>query len=144
VESPTTRSLKRLRTLGYLCAVVEHWNSHAGIRQDLFGFADILAVHAGKQETLMVQTTTGSNMAARIRKLQASPKAVTCLEAGVRLQVHGWTKRKRKPTPPRRPVTVGAALRSSGHYECRVCRVATLHLSGPGREITALEKDTLC
>jgi hypothetical protein len=38
--SPTQLSLKKLREEGYTVAVVEHWNSFARIRQDLFGFID--------------------------------------------------------------------------------------------------------
>ena len=42
--SPTQLSLKKLREEGYIVAVVEHWNSFARIRQDLFGFIDLLAL----------------------------------------------------------------------------------------------------
>ena len=42
--SPTQLSLKKLREEGYTVAVVEHWNSFARIRQDLFGFIDLLAL----------------------------------------------------------------------------------------------------
>ena len=42
---PTQRTLARLRQEGALeVAIVEHWNPHARIRQDLFGFIDILAI----------------------------------------------------------------------------------------------------
>jgi hypothetical protein len=52
MSSPTQRSLRHMRDLGYLVAVVEHWNPHARIRQDLFGWIDLLAIRDG--ETLAV------------------------------------------------------------------------------------------
>ena len=69
--SPTTLSLKALRDAGYVAAVVEHFNPHKRIRQDLFGFIDIIAIRPG--ETLAVQTTSRSNMAARVRKIAEHP-----------------------------------------------------------------------
>ena len=92
--SPTSRSLQYLRLAGYLAQVVERWNYHAHIRQDLFQFADILAVREG--ETLAVQTTSGSNVAARRAKLANNPNVSTCLKAGWRCEIHGWCKRKVK------------------------------------------------
>jgi hypothetical protein len=96
VSSPTQRSLKYLRDQGFLVAIVEHWNHFANIRQDLFGFADILAVHPGRGITLAVQTTSGSNVSARRTKLTACANVATCLKAGWLIHVHGWAKRKVK------------------------------------------------
>lgn len=86
--SPTQRTLKRLRDLGYLAEVVEHWNQHAKVRNDLFGFGDVIGLREG--EVLLVQATSGDNVAARVRK------------AGIRIEVHGWRKL------------------ANGRYECRV------------------------
>jgi hypothetical protein len=77
-----------LRARGYLCKVVEHWNGHAKIRQDLFG-CDILAIRRGCPPTL-VQTTTQSNQSARIAKLRALPSTAFLLRAGWEIVVHGW------------------------------------------------------
>ena len=90
--SPTTLSLKALRDAGYTVAIVEHWNSHTRIRQDLFGFIDILAIRPG--ETLAVQTTSRSNMAARVRKIAEHPNVAAVREAGWSIQVHGWAQKK--------------------------------------------------
>lgn len=87
--SPTQRSLKALRAKGWLCAIVEHWNPHVGIRQDLFGCIDILALKDGV--TLAVQTTTASNVAARLAKIRANPKLPELVKAW-RVEVHGWAK----------------------------------------------------
>lgn len=90
--TPTQRSLKLLRAAGYLCAVVEHWNAWRKIRQDLFGFADILAVRGN--ETLLVQTTSGSNVSARLAKIRSSQAADLWLSSPTRaIRVHGWAKR---------------------------------------------------
>lgn len=89
-SSPTSRSLAKLREEGYQVAIVEKWNPHARIRQDLFGFADLLAV--GNGETVAVQTTSASNMAARIRKIAESDQVAECRKANWRILVHGWRK----------------------------------------------------
>jgi hypothetical protein len=94
MASPTQRSLRHLRQAGYLVAVVERFNPFAKVRQDLFGFADLLAVKDGI--TLAVQTTSGSNMAARVNKCLASSAVTRCLRAGWRCEVWGWRKRKLK------------------------------------------------
>ena len=45
--TPTARTLAAMRREGWTVQVVERWNPHARIRQDLFGWADLLAVHPG-------------------------------------------------------------------------------------------------
>jgi len=45
--SPTQRTLKAMREQGRLCGIVERFNTNVGkfgIRQDLFGFIDIIAI----------------------------------------------------------------------------------------------------
>jgi hypothetical protein len=92
--SPTQRSLSHLRQQGYLVAIVEHWNSFTRRRNDLFQFADLLAVKDGI--TLAVQTTSGSNMAARLSKLTGIAAVGQCIRAGWRVEIHGWAKHKVK------------------------------------------------
>ena len=87
--SPTQRSLEYLRDQGYLCAIVEHWNPFARIRQDLWGWADILAIR--KDEVLAVQVTA-SAVSDRIKKIEAAPTLGIVREAGIRIEVHGWRK----------------------------------------------------
>ena len=62
--SPTQLSLKKLKDEGYLVAITEHWNPFARIRQDMFGFCDIMAIR--DKEILFVQTTSATNVNARI------------------------------------------------------------------------------
>ena len=91
MTSPTQRSLKYLRDEGYTAEVVEHWNPHARIRQDLFGIIDIVAVKPG--ETLAVQTTSSAHVAERVRKIAESPNVGVIREAGWTIHVHGWAKK---------------------------------------------------
>jgi len=89
--SPTQRSLKLLRERGYMAAITEHWNPHARLRQDLFGFIDIIAV-SRLYGIIAVQTTSGPNMAARIDKIRESVHATVWLGGGGTIIVHGWRK----------------------------------------------------
>lgn len=89
--SPTQRSLAHLRGLKYRVAVVEKWNPHARIRQDLFGVVDLLAIRDG--ETLAVQATSGSNVSSRVKKIAEAEATPDIRRAGWRFLVHGWSKR---------------------------------------------------
>jgi hypothetical protein len=94
-----------MRSRGYpLVQVVEHWNPHVGIRQDLFGILDVLCVGP---DVVGIQTTADSGMSARIAKIKAATidvrrdddqvETVEVLRAlrraRVRVLVHGWRKR---------------------------------------------------
>jgi len=90
-KSPTQLTLNLLRKEGcQLVQVVETWNPHARIRQDLFGIIDVLAIRDG--ETIAVQSTSWDNTSARIRKI-ADSDAITFLRlAQWTILVHGWRK----------------------------------------------------
>lgn len=91
--SPTARSLKRLRELGYMVQVVERFNPGARVRQDLYSFIDILAVRPG--EILGVQACTVGDLSKRLAKIESDgvrAKGRRWLEAGGRIEVHGWGK----------------------------------------------------
>jgi hypothetical protein len=80
-----------LRADGWLVAVVERWNPYAKIRQDLFGFIDLIAIKG--DATLAVQTTSGSNASARVKKIRETQAASVWLESPSRtIIVHGWRK----------------------------------------------------
>ena len=87
--TPTQRSLKYLREQGYTVAITERWNPFARIRQDLFGFIDLLAIKPG--ETLAVQTTS-SGVSTRLKKIAESPLLPKVREAGWKIHVHGHRK----------------------------------------------------
>lgn len=86
--TPTARTLAWLRKEGYTAAVVEKWNCHTRIRQDLFGFADVLAFRQG--EWLLVQATSGSNTSSRVAKITANDTAKVWIDSGGRILVVGW------------------------------------------------------
>lgn len=90
--SPTQRSLKLLRSEGGMVAITERWNPHARVRQDLFGFADLL--HVIGDTVIAVQTTTATHMNARIAKIRTLVAYCAWLHLPTRLvEVHGWSKK---------------------------------------------------
>ena len=90
--SPTMRTLAALRNMGIpLIQVVERWNAFARIRQDLFGFIDILAID-DDGSVLAVQATSGSNVSARVNKIKESNELIWVRAAGWKVQVWGWRK----------------------------------------------------
>ena len=92
--SPTQLTLRMLRKQGYRAEVVERWNPHAMIRQDLFKCIDVIAI--GKGETVGVQSTSYKNVASRVRKMADAEAIGDLREAGWRLFVHGWRKPKHR------------------------------------------------
>jgi hypothetical protein len=89
--SPTSRSLNLLKKEGWTPQVVEKWLPYNKVRVDLFGVIDILAIRIGR--ILGVQTTSSSNVSARVVKSLAEPKLKLFLQAGGRFEVHGWSKK---------------------------------------------------
>lgn len=102
--TPTQRTLKYLRDTGYHAEVVERWNPHARIRQDLFGFGDIIALNRGDCRPVIVQCTSGANMASRIAKIKSLDVA-RLVQSYFAILVIGWRKvgprGKRKTWQPR-------------------------------------------
>lgn len=89
MSTPTQRSLKLMRDRGYMAAVTERWNSHARIRQDLYGIIDVLAIG---EDIVAVQTTSASNLSARVRKIAESEALPALRKVGIRVVCHGWRK----------------------------------------------------
>jgi hypothetical protein len=93
VSSPTQRSLALMRERGFHAETVERWIPGANIRRDLWGFVDILCLGMDG-ELVGVQTTSASNLAARITKIAESPLIDRIRKAGIKLVAHGWGKKK--------------------------------------------------
>ena len=85
--SPTQKTKSRFEKLGYVVATVERVNSWAGppdkkcpacgkntigIRQDLFGFADLIAFHPDDHDVLLIQCTSDTNHAGRRAKIMTN------------------------------------------------------------------------
>lgn len=92
--TPTARTLQWLKARGYLAGVVERWNPHARIRQDLFGCVDIVAVKGSFVS--FWQATSGGNVSSRVSKIRELPHAEQLFASGALVYVIGWRKRKIK------------------------------------------------
>lgn len=94
MTSPTERSMRECRRLGWHVQVVERWNPYARIRQDLFGCIDLIAIAGDK--LIGIQATSGANHAARVTKAAAEPRLRAWLAAGGLFEVWSWSKRARR------------------------------------------------
>lgn len=119
MTSPTQRTLQHLRREGWICQVVEQWvpmGRSGGVRRDLWGFVDILALKSGT--TLAIQCTSKGEVSKRERKIRGTQplpedpversrleeqnarigRALTeCWAAGWQVEVWGWEKGARVP-----------------------------------------------
>lgn len=94
--TPTQLTLKEMRQRGYSCWIVEHWNSFARIRQDLFGIVDVLCI--GHGETIAIQCTSYSNVSARVAKIADNEYVPVMRKSGWKIYAHGWRKVKNRWT----------------------------------------------
>lgn len=90
--SPTARTLKHCRELGWVADVVERFIPGARVRRDLFGFIDVVILD-GKPGVLGVQACSTGDQSTRLAKIGQEPRAGLWLAAGNRVQVWGWAKR---------------------------------------------------
>ena len=86
----TARSMALLRERGYTVATVEHYNAFTKRKHDLFGCIDLLAI--GNGETVAVQVTSKSNLAARKHKVEEAEAYPEMLRSKWRVILHGWFK----------------------------------------------------
>jgi len=92
VGNTAARSMAWLRKLGYLVAKVEKFNSFIKIRQDMFGFADIVAIRTDKFGVLAIQTTHVNFTDDHIELLRKLPVVKVWLDAKNRIWLIGWGK----------------------------------------------------
>lgn len=85
--SPTQKAIQVCKDNGWTYQVVERWNAFAKVRQDLFGFIDILVIRPGR--IMGIQATSCSNHSARVKKINEEPKAVEWIRAGG--EIHVWS-----------------------------------------------------
>lgn len=103
VMSPTARTLAYCKKKGIMAGVVERWipipnHPAGGIRKDLFGFIDLIAIPHGKSNvggTVAIQATSTANMSARFHKAtEECAEALTeWLYAMNTFEIWGWAKR---------------------------------------------------
>ena len=101
--SNTQRTLRALRQEGYICGMVERFNPYAGamlpsgrrsgIRQDLFGFLDIVAI---MPKGICGIQSCGQAFAEHDRKILGNEFAPEWLKAGGHIELWGWRKVKKK------------------------------------------------
>jgi len=98
--TPTQRTIRELKNQGRKCGIVERFNAHVGphgIRQDLFGIIDIIALDP-ERGVVGIQTT-GNDFAGHWRKLTVERYQETrdWLETpGAHLELWAWRKIKLK------------------------------------------------
>lgn len=92
MASPTSRTTQWAKKNGYSAAIVEKWNKFAGIRQDMFGFIDVVLID-GIRPVWGLQITSTGNMASRIKKSLESPNLALWCGSGARFSVVGWSKK---------------------------------------------------
>jgi len=71
--SPMQLTLRWLREHDYTAAIAEKWLPRTFIRQDLFGFIDVMAVN--EQHLLAIQVTDDAHHAEHVRKILLLPVA---------------------------------------------------------------------
>ena len=94
--SPVQRTNKAIRDAGGMVGVVERFNPHVGthgIRQDLFGFLDLVEVRGSR--IIGVQCCAGSGYAAHNTKILTSPEAARWIRAAG-IELWAWRKVKVK------------------------------------------------
>ena len=89
--TPTQRTLKLLRAEGWTVAIVEKTIPHSFIKQDMGGFADIVAWAPGRG-ILAIQATDGTSVSKRLAKIDALATAKSWCLSPARLEVWGWRK----------------------------------------------------
>ena len=90
------RSMEYLRDQGYTVGKVEMpWNRFSKVRQDFCGFADAIAYHLEKNETLAIQACTDDGgVQKHLEKLLALENVrVWVSQPSRRLEIWGWGKR---------------------------------------------------
>ena len=88
--TPTQRSLALLRERNWAPWVVERWIAPVKRRLDLWNVIDILCMTEG--HVIGVQTTSGSNVSARVKKIRECEYFEKMKAANIQLLVHGWRK----------------------------------------------------
>jgi hypothetical protein len=95
----TQRTIRELKNNGRVCAIVEKWNPHVGkfgIRQDLFGIIDIIALDP-ERGVVGVQCCSGG-FAAHYRKIteEMVQETMDWLQTpGTVLEIWCWRKLKK-------------------------------------------------
>ncbi len=89
------RSMNLLRSQGWLCAKAEHWNAFAHVRQDLFGFIDLVGLSPPPRGRIYAIQVVNTHLQEHIDKIKANPAAKKWTENGGVILIHDWRARVR-------------------------------------------------
>jgi predicted TIM-barrel fold metal-dependent hydrolase len=94
--TPTQRTLAAMRALGRVCGSVEKFNHHVGpfgIRQDLFGFIDLIAIDPA--DGIIAIQSCGQDFSGHVNKLlgERNENVYAWLKHAP-LELWGWRKVK--------------------------------------------------
>ena len=91
-SSPTKRTLEYYRRKGWTASKVEYWNAAAQQSVDFLGFGDVLVFDKDRHRLLILQVTSYSNIAARVKKIKTIRRriALEWIEYGNLIEVWGW------------------------------------------------------
>lgn len=90
------RSMRYLRGLGMRVAIAEHWNPHARVRQDLFGFADLVALSMSTDREdgqIVAIQCVNTHLEDHILKIANLEAAKDWCSANGGIEIHNWVKR---------------------------------------------------
>lgn len=95
--SPTQRTLAAIKKQGFLAGIVEKFNRFGGafgIRQDLFGFIDLVYLDTKRKCIVGVQCTGQHGHAAHKKKIlgECRKAAKTWLRCGCLIELWSWRK----------------------------------------------------
>lgn len=97
--SPTQRTIRELKGMGRVCGIVERFNRFAGphgIRQDLFGFIDLIALDPSRG--IIGVQCCGQDFSGHVNKItqERNQEAVEWLRCQGIIELWGWRKVKVK------------------------------------------------
>ena len=97
--TPTQRTLRELRNRGMICGIVERFNSFAGphgIRQDLFGFIDIICLDPSRG--IIGVQSCGNSFSQHYKKIteEKNQECYEWLRCGGKVELWAWRKLKLK------------------------------------------------
>lgn len=94
--TPTQRTLKAMRDKGRICGIVERFQQYGGkfgVRQDLFGFIDIIAIDA--EEGIVAIQSTGMDWSGHVKKIFSKEEIVSEWLKHSPLELWAWRKVKK-------------------------------------------------
>lgn len=87
------RSMRYLRSIGMRVGCTEYWNPHVKIRQDLFGFIDLIALSMSTDHLdgqICAIQVVNTHLPEHIAKIKSSDAARNWIACGGGIEVHNW------------------------------------------------------